>query len=86
MPKWKKSVPMPNYIPSDEEQKWHLYCTRNNIIISPIGINGEPNKWKIGISIKDHKKVHYAPHIYDRDTIWISVYEFMKYYYNKANE
>ena len=77
---------MPNYIPSDEEQEWHKHCVRKGIIISPIGINGEPNKWKIGISIGDYKKVHYAPHIYDRNTIWASVYEFMKFYYNKKNE
>ena len=37
-------------------------------------------------SIGDYKKVHYAPHIYDRNTIWASVYEFMKFYYNKKNE
>lgn len=86
MPKWKKPVPMPNYIPSAEEQEWYKYCVRKGIIISPMGVNGEPDKWKIGISIGDHKKVHYAPHIYDRDTIWISVYEFMKFYYNKRNE
>lgn len=79
----KKQQPMPDYIPSDEEVKWHNYCINKQIRISPMGINGEPNKWKIGISIGDHKKVHYAPSIYDRDTIWISVYEFMKYYYNK---
>lgn len=79
----KKQEPMPDYIASDDEIKYWRYCCSKDIRISPIGINGEPNKWKIGISVGDHKKVHYAPSIYDRDTIWISVYEFMKYYYNK---
>jgi hypothetical protein len=79
----KKQEPLPDYIASEDEIKYWQYCCSKDIRISPIGINGEPNKWKIGISVGDHKKVHYAPSIYDRDTIWVSVYEFMKYYYNK---
>jgi len=84
MSKWKKPVPMPNYIPSNEEQEWHRYCAQNDIIISPIGIQNEYNKWKIGIAIaKNYKTIHYAPYEYDRDTIWISYYEMCKYYYDK---
>jgi len=26
MPKWKKPVPMPEYIPSAEEQEWYKHC------------------------------------------------------------
>ena len=84
MPKWKKPVPMPDYIPSKEESKWHKYCIDNGIIISPIGIKNEQNKWHIGIAMSNnHKQVHLAPYEYDRDTIWISYYEMCKYYYDK---
>ena len=34
----KKSIPMPSYIPTDEELEWRLFCNRNNIRISPYGI------------------------------------------------
>lgn len=84
MPRWKKPIPMPNYIPSPEEQKWHKHCLDKGIIISPIGIQGEQNKWKIGIAMaSDYRNIHYAPYEYDRDTIWVSYYEMCKYYYDK---
>ena len=41
MPKWKKPIPMPDYLPSPEQQKWHKHCVDKGIIISPIGIQGE---------------------------------------------
>jgi hypothetical protein len=81
--KWRKRKPMPDYLPSDEERKWHKYCTDNNIIVSPMGIQNEDSKWKIGIAIGNHKEVHYSPHIYDKDTLWVSYYEMCKFYYDK---
>lgn len=84
MPRWKKPVPMPDYIPSKEEQEWYKHCINKGIIISPIGILGEQNKWKIGIAMTNsYKTIHYAPYEYDRDTIWVSYYEMCKYYYDK---
>ena len=65
----RKSKPMPSYIPTDEEQEWRLFCTRNNIRISPYGIRGE--------------KCNFAPHIYDRNQIWPELYKMCKYYYDK---
>lgn len=81
--KWekaKKARQVPDYIPTKEEHEHYLYCIRNGIIISPFG-TPEPGKWKIGIAEADnHKKVYYAPHIYDRDTLWPEYYKMCKYY------
>ena len=77
---------MPQYIPTQEENEAYLYCVRNNIRISPIGIQGVIGKWKIGINVGPYKKgekINLAPHIYDKDTIWPSYYEMCKYYYDK---
>ena len=75
---------MPDYIPTKDETEWHKYCVNNGIIISPIAIKNEKNKWHIGIAmINTYKKVHLAPYEYDRDTVWISYYEMCKYYYDK---
>ena len=80
----KKKRQLPDYIPSEDERTWFAYCIRNDIRISPYGISDQIGKWKIGISTpEDHRKVYYAPHIYDKDTIWPSVYNYMKYYYEK---
>lgn len=82
----KKQNWMPQYIPTQKENKAYLYCVRNNIRISPIGIQGVIGKWKIGINIGPYKKgekTNLAPHIYDKDTIWPSYYEMCKYYYDK---
>ena len=84
MPKWKKPEPMPDYIPTKNETEWHKYCVDHGIIISPMAIKNEKNKWHIGIAMRNtYKKVHLAPYEYDRDTVWISYYEMCKYYYDK---
>ena len=82
----KKQNWMPQYIPTQEENEAYIYCVRNNIRISPIGIQGVIGKWKIGINVGPYKKgekINLAPHIYDKDTIWPSYYEMCKYYYDK---
>ena len=86
MAKKKKDYKLPDYMPSKEENNAYMYCVRNNIRISPLGINGEINKWKIGINVGPYvkgEKINIAPHIYDEDTIWPSYYEMCKYYYDK---
>jgi hypothetical protein len=86
MAKKKKDYKLPDYLPSKEENDAYIYCVRNNIRISPIGINGELGKWKIGINVGPYvrgEKISIAPHIYDKDTIWPSYYEMCKYYYDK---
>ena len=84
--KWqkkKKERQLPEYIPTKEEYGYYQYCVRHDIRISPIGTD-VVGKWKIGISDGDnYRKIYYAPHVYDRDTIWISFYEFCKYYYDR---
>ena len=82
----KKENWMPQYIPTQEENEAYLYCVRNNIRISPIGIHGVIGKWKIGINIGPYKKgekISLSPHIYDKDTIWPTYYQMCKYYYDK---
>lgn len=82
----KKENWMPQYIASDEERKAYIYCVRNNIRISPLGIKNEIGKWKIGINIGPYvkgEKPNISPHIYDKDTIWVEYYKFCKYYYDK---
>ena len=81
--KEQKKRQLPDYIPTKDERKYYQYCVRNNIRISPIGTD-VIGKWKIGISTEDnYRKIYHAPHIYDRDTIWIEFYKFCKYYYDK---
>jgi hypothetical protein len=41
MAKKKKDYKLPDYLPSKEENDAYIYCVRNNIRISPLGINGE---------------------------------------------
>ena len=86
--KKKKNSTLPNYLPSREDQEAYSYCVRNNIRISPLGIQNESGKWKIGINFGPYikgEKTNIAPHLYDVDTIWPSYYEMCKYYYNKRN-
>jgi len=85
MPKYVKK-PMPYYMPTSEQRKAYEYCVRKNIRISPLGINDEPNKWRIGINIGCYKKgenINVSPDVYSRDTIWIEYYKMCKYYYDK---
>ena len=69
---------------TEEQQKCYDYCVKNNIIISPIGIQNTPGKWYVGISTPDnYKKVYKSKHIYDKDQIWDAMFEMCKYYYDK---
>ena len=82
----KKENWMPQYMPNKEEKEARLYCIRNNIRISPLGIKNEIGKWKIGINIGPYvkgEKPNISPHIYDKDTIWLEYFKFCKYYYDK---
>ena len=60
-----KTFPLPEYMPSDEEKKWQSFCIDNGIIISPMGINGNPKEWNIGVAFAGrHKQVHKSPSVY----------------------
>ena len=82
----KKQKPLPEYLASEEELKWYRYCVRNNIRISPYGISGDSNHWKIAINLgvyKKYEKPNLSPSTYCRKTIWIEYYKMCKYYYDK---
>jgi hypothetical protein len=84
--KKKDAYKMPPHTASRDQTKWQQYCINNNIRISPYGINNQPGKWKIAIALGSYKKsekIYYAPHIYDKNTIWLEYYNMCKYYYEK---
>ena len=70
---------MGNYMPTTEEMVAYRWCINNGIYISPFA-NGE-GAWYI--EIKLNNKVSRSPESYGKITIWIKLYEFYKYYYNK---
>ncbi len=70
---------MGNYMPTTEEMVAYRWCINNGIYISPFA-NGE-GAWYI--EIKLNNKVSRSPDAYGGVTIWIKLYEFYKYYYNK---
>jgi hypothetical protein len=78
MPRIKKNK-MGHYMPTMEEMVAYRWCVNNGIYISPFA-NGE-GAWYI--EIKLNNKVSRSPDAYGGVTIWIKLYEFYKYYYNK---
>jgi hypothetical protein len=75
-----------NYFESDLESKAYIYCVRNNIIISPIGIKDTVGSWRIGISLPGkHSVVHKSPEVCDKFTVMEIMYRYCIYYYNKRN-
>ena len=82
----KKQKPMPEYLADENEFKWYKYCVDNNIRISPYGIQGDGNHWRIAISLGPYKKwekQNLSPSIYDKFSIWPEYYRMCKYYYDK---
>ena len=82
----KRAKPMPPYARSKEEDKWYKYCVRNNIRISPYGIQNDNDHWHIAISLGAYKKwekPNLSPSKYCRNTIWPEYYKMCKYYYDK---
>jgi len=70
---------MGHYMPTVEEYKAYAWCINNYIYISPRA-NGE-GAWYVDINLNG--KIHTSPNSYGKTTIWIKLYEFYKYYYNK---
>lgn len=52
----RKSKPMPSYFASEEEMEACLFCRRNNIRISPMGIQNDLDHWRITINIGPYKR------------------------------
>ena len=66
-------------MPSEKDREAYSWCINNGIYISPFA-NGE-GAWYIDININN--KTHRSPEVYSPVTIWIKMYEYYKYYYNK---
>jgi hypothetical protein len=83
--KRRKKNYLPSYIATPEEQEWKLFCTRKNIRISPWAMP-QDGQWKICINLGPYKKgekCNFAPHVYDKETLWPEYYRMCKYYYDK---
>jgi len=78
MPRIKKNK-MGYYMPNKEETQAYRWCINNGIYISPYS-NGE-GAWYIDIKLNN--KTNRSPEVYGSVSIWIKLYEFYKYYYNK---
>ena len=74
----KKDV-MGYYMPSDKDREAYGWCINNGIYISPFA-NGE-GAWYIDIKINN--KTNRSPLTYGPTSIWIQMYGFYKYYYDK---
>ena len=82
----KRQKPMPSYTRSDEEFEWWSFCEKNNIRISPYGIQNDPDHWRIAVNVGPYKrgeKPNLSPSKYCRQTIWQEYYKMCKYYYDK---
>ena len=66
-------------MPTVEEKEAYRWCINNGIYISPHG-NGQ-GAWYIDIELNG--KNNRSPEVYGPVSIWIKLFEFYKYYYNK---
>jgi hypothetical protein len=85
----RKNYTMPSYLATPEEEAAYKYCVRNNIRISPKGIQNDPDHWKIEIRMGPYKRgerANEAPSIYCRKTVWPEFYRMCKYYYDKRKK
>jgi len=78
----KKGIDMGEYIPSDEEYKAFVWCIRNNIKIAPRARS--ESDWYLIIFING--KQFQSPLHYGKIDIWVQLYQFYLYYYNKENK
>ena len=76
---WGKKVNMGSYTPDELEFKAYHWCINNNICISPFAKNEAA--WYIDIVING--KTNRSPSVYSKHTIWNTIYEYYKYYYEK---
>jgi len=73
---------MGDYIPTRIEQEHQRWCMANNIKISPTAKTNV--EWWIDIVIEG--RVNRSPETYSDKTIWIAMYKFYKYYYDKFSK
>ena len=70
---------MGSYMPTTPEIIAYRWCINNGILISPFATG--KGTWYIEIKINN--KTNRSPLTYGPVSIWIQIYEFYKYYYNK---
>jgi hypothetical protein len=70
--------------PGYEVEDWNAYhwCINNNIYIAPYAKSYI--KWYIDIT--NNGKTYRDPEAYGKTEIWIKIFEYCKYYYNKRNK
>ena len=79
MGKKKSPWDMGDYTPTNEEAEAMRWCVRNQIYISPIAIR--ESRWTI--EILNNGKTSTDTADYKKLDIWIKMYSYYKYYYNK---
>ena len=75
----KGKVNMGTYMPDELEFKAYRWCISNNIYIAPKALTEA--RWSIVIT--NNNKTNEDPNSYTKADIWIKIYEYYKYYYNK---
>jgi len=75
----KGKVNMGSYMPNEYEFKAYHWCIKNNIYIAPKALTEA--RWSIVIT--NNNKTNEDPNSYTKADIWIKIYEYYKYYYNK---
>ena len=78
MPRIKKNK-MGYYMPNKIEMEAYRWCINNGIYISPYA--NREGAWYI--EIKLNNRISRSPEVYGPVSIWIKLFEFYKYYYNK---
>jgi len=79
MGKKKSPWDMGDYTPTNEEAEAMRWCVRNQIYISPVAIR--ESRWTI--EILNNGKTSTDSNNYRKLDIWIKMYSYYKYYYNK---
>jgi hypothetical protein len=79
MGKRKSPWDMGDYTPTKEEAEAMRWCIRNKIYITPVAIR--ESRWTI--EILNNSKTSTDPNNYKKLDIWIKMYEYYKYYYEK---
>lgn len=83
MPALKKKDPMGVYVFTDEEFDAARWCIKNGIVISPFP-SSITTRWHIDIVING--KSNLSPKTFGSVEIWIKLYEYYLYYFNKYNK
>ncbi len=78
----KKAINMGN--PPHSESDWipYRWCVKNNICISAKA----KNKTEWYVDIINNGKTHTSPESYGKNEIWLKIFEYSKYYYDKHRE